>query len=450
MMTALVVSSLFGATAALALPAAGGVGVAPAYVMLGFLVLQIVISRRVADMLLAPLHVPGGVCLTFLVGWGALSAVFVPRLFEGVTQISSLDRSSSGVVTEGYESLHSVSGNITQTGYAVAALIGFSAMILLLRTERGYEKFQRAMIILALLTALSALLDLLGFYVMGFDPLSIFKTAGYVVFNETELAGMKRISGTFSEASSYASFSLVLCAFCFELYLQGVKKKLMRFVCIMLLLFLLLSTSTTAYTALLIYSVILMTHAGLRMFSRAEMNRFSVVGGSLLALIFTVVFLVMLSPLVHDRVNELLYTVILTKGQSESGVARAMLNANAWQAFVDTWGVGVGLGSSRASSYVLVLLSNIGIPGVVLYCLWLSRIFTAEKNPTLPTNVAATVSASRWAIVAALISASISASVFDVGLLFYFLCAASVAHVMLFERVTGSLSYGGQHVLKST
>lgn len=66
------------------------------------------------------------------------------------------------------------------------------------------------------------------------------------------------------------------------------------------------------------------------------------------------------SNIFHDRISRI------------SGV-RHSSNMTALTIARETWGLGVGLGSNRASSYVLSMLSSIGVPGVLLFSFLLSR-----------------------------------------------------------------------------
>lgn len=62
------------------------------------------------------------------------------------------------------------------------------------------------------------------------------------------------------------------------------------------------------------------------------------------------------------------------KVHSRFGIERATGNWQAWSNFVDTYGLGVGLGSARASSFPLVVLSNLGLPGGLMFSAFLWRL----------------------------------------------------------------------------
>jgi hypothetical protein len=93
---------------------------------------------------------------------------------------------------------------------------------------------------------------------------------------------------------------------------------------------------------------------------------------------------------------------------------------------VDTFGLGTGVGSNRASSFALVLLSNLGWVGVLFFGLFSWSVLMGKGRTSLPPADAAVVLGARHAVLANLVAACISASVYDLGVMFYILAAAAV------------------------
>jgi hypothetical protein len=112
---------------------------------------------------------------------------------------------------------------------------------------------------------------------------------------------------------------------------------------------------------------------------------------------------------------------VLSKLESESGQERGTWNQTAWTNFLETYGLGTGLGSARASSFVLVVLSNVGVLGAVLFGGFLWSVLRLSPRTTEVGF------ASRHAIAAYLIGASVSGTVFDLGALFYAFAALAAA-----------------------
>jgi len=112
---------------------------------------------------------------------------------------------------------------------------------------------------------------------------------------------------------------------------------------------------------------------------------------------------------------------VFGKLESDSGVERSSWNKQCWQNFIDTWGFGVGLGSARGSSLLMVLLANLGGFGTLCFFAFLVNVLKGlgESEEIEPIREAA-----RQSVLAALSSAVVSAAVFDLGIVFYATAAA--------------------------
>lgn len=420
-----VILCLFGAAAAISLPALGGATVTPAVVFLPFLAWR-AFSEPLPGASLRSVAKPT-FWLVLLAVWGTLCALAVPRLLAGRLQILTIDR-SGGNVGASLLPLSPVSGNITQSGYAFGAALTFIAARRLLSQEGRLRAFCDAGLWLAGLNCLAALINLCEFYLGLPSLLAWVRTANYVIFDSYEEAGLMRVSGTFSETSAFAAFTLPLFAFCFRLWLSRVKSLVSGGLALASLVLLLISTSTTAYAALSLYlagaSIALLA----RVYFRGSLPRANALVWWASGGVLVMVLAAFLAPQVYVRIAEFVELTVLNKMHSSSGVERNSWNQHAWSNFVDTFGLGVGLGSARASGFGLVLLSNVGLPGTLMFIAFLKGVFTAnsawhdEETPERAVSLAA-----RQAVIAQLCAAAISGAVFDLGIAFYvFAAAASV------------------------
>jgi hypothetical protein len=151
-----------------------------------------------------------------------------------------------------------------------------------------------------------------------------------------------------------------------------------------LLIFLLISTSGTAYAGLTIYLSCLAVALVWRGLVHGKVLRMGalIYGGTLGLLAVSIVILY--DPGVVTRVAEFFEVTVLNKLQSSSGIERSSWNKQAWSNFLDTYGAGVGLGSARAN-LPLVLLSNVGALGTLLFLMFLSSVFFGiQPNRALP------------------------------------------------------------------
>ena len=67
-----------------------------------------------------------------------------------------------------------------------------------------------------------------------------------------------------------------------------------------------------------------------------------------------------------DPVLELIDSTVINKMGTDSGRERTYWNVKSLQSLVDTGGLGVGLGSSRASSWPVAVVSQLGLGGALL------------------------------------------------------------------------------------
>jgi hypothetical protein len=127
---------------------------------------------------------------------------------------------------------------------------------------------------------------------------------------------------------------------------------------------------------------------------------------------------------------------LLDKATSGSGQERALWNAQAFRNFLDTYWLGVGLGSARASSFLLVLLSNLGIFGTVVFTLFAINVCRApylERAHTSAEDFAVRKAASD-ATVAGLIGSLVALGMFDLGVSFYMFAAAASSFSAVRQR----------------
>lgn len=420
---------LFGAAAALTLP--GGAVITPAVLYLPFTAIRAWFQEHQSQY---AKRIPiAGAWLGLAVFCGLLAALFVPRAFEGDISILTFDRSSDSDAPV-LMLLHPVSGNITQSGYAIGGLLAFLSIRALLERPGRLEDYRDAVLLLAGLDCLAALLNL-GEFHLGFPKVLQYVRNAYALFDAYEGAGgLMRIHGTFPETSAFSSFSLPLFAFCFSLWLHKVRSFLSGSLAALLLLMLMISTSTTAYAGLLLYATslgFLLTYRG---YIRGTVPRIGLlVAAALLGLVLLGSFFVLETD-IAQRLQDYFRLTLVDKMDSSSGIERGFWNRQAWSNFVDTYGIGVGLGSARASSFLLVLLSNLGAFGTLFFLAFLRRVTTNSGTVIEPVT-----EASRQAVIATMSAALVSAAVFDLGLAFYAYAAAasipvSEAYRMLVRR----------------
>src|SRR5262249_51825705 len=151
---------------------------------------------------------------------GVASAALAPRLLTGnivIFPIGSSDYASTGSTVP----LGPVSGNLTQSIYLIADLVCFAITAAIASTPAGFQTISRALLVCAAANILLAFLDI-GTYNTGTGWLLDFmRNAQYTLRFDDEVSGMKRIVGSFTEASAFARTTLGLAAFTGTLWVCG-------------------------------------------------------------------------------------------------------------------------------------------------------------------------------------------------------------------------------------
>ncbi|WP_048645964.1 O-antigen ligase family protein [Nitratireductor soli] len=418
----IVFSTLFGAAAALSLPSLGGASVLVPSLLLAFYCLRLFKAFGERPVLASVTGTSAGFWLLLLTVYAVLTAVFLPRLLAGETETMTVLRSPFGRSAINLVPLSFSTNNITQSVYALGGLFCFAFTFAYLRRGGASSDLVKAMFIVGALNLVFALLDVVTYYSGTAYLFDFIRTANYALLTGSEKAGFKRISGTFPEASAFAGYTIVLFAFIASLWLDRVRPLSTGILGGLLLLALLLSTSSTALVSLAVVLVFLFARSvpastGPHPVSRPAFLMSVVV---LVPLVF--LLCVVMAPGLVQEIQSFLDEMLFSKLDSQSGRERFMWNAVAFQVFQDTWGLGAGLGSARASSYALVLLSNVGIVGAALFVLFIGSLLLQRGGKGAFET--ATVRAAKAGLVAGLCEAMVSGTVYDLGLLFYVLAGA--------------------------
>lgn len=413
-----VLFTLFGATAAVALPALGGAAITPALLFLPFLMLHAMFARmraREPFTLSRP-----GTLLAIIVIWGLISALVMPRLFGGETQVIVLDRLTAR--SPRLYPLRPLPTNITQTVYLFGHLACFLSLRTLLRGAGRLATFRNAVLLVAMLNVAAGMLNMIENLLHLPSLLDYLRNAeGYALAVEYSLGGLPRIHGTFPEASLFAYYSLPLFAFSLSLWTARAELRYSPYVCCGLLVMMLLSTSATAYLGLFGYGLC---------YACVELPRKRIPKVLALAAAVGGVMVLGMYALELDstrHIDRFVRATLLDKADSGSGQERAQWNAQAFRNFLDTYWLGAGLGSCRASSFPLVLLSNLGAIGAIMFSLFVLNVCRSpyvERSLSTSEDLAVRKAASD-ATVAALIGSLVAVGMFDLGVSFYMFAAAA-------------------------
>jgi hypothetical protein len=251
--------------------------------------------------------------------------------------------------------------------------------------------------------------------------LSIIRNSTYRILNDTEVAGFKRIVGSFSEAAVFANTSLVAVAFTGRLWLAGIYPSFTFTLAALSLSGLIFSTSTTGYVGLSALLTIAYFGCVLRTLT-GHVTIQTVVFVCFLPLVISIsVIILALNDAYWMYIKDLLNTMVLNKMSTDSGVERTAWNKQALMSFFDTSGFGAGIGSLRASSFLIAVPASIGVIGAITYGTFLFCVLFGRRERSREAELFedACQRASRAACLACLLSASVAGAFVDLGLIFF-------------------------------
>ncbi len=417
-MRAFVVVMLLGSAAALFL---GGGQIQPALLLMVFVAPTVLTRKAEAAAATRCLQYPNdGFWLLCITVFGVCSAIFMPRLFAGITDVNPIGGSAA---TAGRPTpLMPVSGNYSQCLYVLADLTTFVTAVATCRSREGHVHLARAVGIYSAANIVFALLDI-GTFATGTGwMLGIIRNAQYTFHLEETSGGLKRIAGSFVEASAFSGASLGALGFTATMWIRGRWTRQMGLLSAVTLCLLALSTSSTALAGLAVLLSTLYAVAVTTAMSRPGSGKAMAVTIAAPPLFLAASAAIALSPTASATIADFLNTLVFNKAQSESGIERAAVNHAAIQNFLDTYGAGVGLGSMVSSSWVVAVPANLGVVGVLLFSRFLGGLLlTRRARPgTLDADIRA---AAKVGMVALLTAAAVSDTLIELGLPFYILAA---------------------------
>lgn len=441
----LMVSLAFGSTAAMTLTSLGG-STPLIYTLFAALLVTAVTARRYIWLELGSVF--GSIrsiwILTSLMTYAIIGAWLLPRLFAGQTVVFVQSKTRGAVVEA---SLAPVSANTSQTGYFIlGGLTAIALCMLLLHSDR-IDQLRRGFFLWCGLHAGMGLIDFFGKFAGAGDLLAPIRTASYALLTDSVEAGFSRITGAFSEASSFAGASLSCLAFCYT-YWRKTKSSLAQWLAGILLFLTLLSTSSTAYVGLMALCIPVAFSMSASVlsarFERQEILIFAIVAFG----VVTVLGVSLYDAGALDPFIRLINSTIINKANSSSGEERTYWNVKSLQSFLDTSGLGVGFGSSRASSWPIAVLSQLGLFGSLMVAILVAVLVSGvgRARERLDPETDAVVLSVRNAALASIIANSVSAGSADPGMLF-FIAFATVSATKARARRTVTILRQAQHRL---
>ncbi|CAN7662175.1 hypothetical protein [Rhizobium sp. LjRoot258] len=412
-----VVLTVFGSAAAVI---AGSASIPPAHLFLLFLAVATLTNRGRSEIAVKMLGFgKAGFWLACLVVYGAVTAYFLPRLLAGQSWIIPLGISEYPS-TRGAVPLGPVSSNFTQTIYLIADLLCFLLIATVGSTRAGFNALVNGLVAYAAFNVLFALLDLATSATGTQELLQFMRNAQYTFHENDSVNGMKRIVGSFPEASAFAGTTLGALGFTGTLWLCARKNTWTGPLAFASLALIVMSTSSTGLVATPVCLVILywtaLFRCGVARGSR-HATAFVLVAP---AIVVVITLFVILHRDLYQDIRDYVDVLVLNKATSNSAAERGSWNTYGLQNFWDSSGLGVGLGTARTSSFPIAVLSNVGVPGAFFFLLFTLSALVRLPGParTFESDVRL---ASRNGCLCLLVGACVAGPTVDLGLHFFIL-----------------------------
>lgn len=322
----------------------------------------------------ARLSTPGMILVTYCL-WGAVTAFIMPRLFYHELNVIPLPLDPGGLrVSELFTNttLHPLeprSTNISQPLYLIINTSFFLVLAWVARM-RGVMFIHNALRLAAVINLVLGLLDAAGLQAF----MEIFRTADYALADSQRISDIRRMIGGFSEPSSLGAFSTALAAYFGSAFLD--RRRVLDGLAFLAAVIPAVATlSSGAIASLGVMTIFLVARAIYDFLRRGDATPvvLSAVAGATLTGLLTA-GLMITTPL-GPFVLELLDALVFSKGESLSGQERGFWAAAGLRAFVETYGLGAGLGSVRANGLFAVVLANVGVIGLALHMAFIWAAF---------------------------------------------------------------------------
>lgn len=345
--------------------------------------------------------------LSAFMAFGLAVTYTAPFLFAGapVMGLNNITRSA----------LAFGSGNITQPLYLLSAFaITISLYQLLLQTETRRMVYQ-AIFFGAAVAIFAGIADMAT---AGSGLLAPLRTANYVIMDGDSVGNMRRVIGFNTEASAYGS--LVLC-FGSMIYfmrmgdaLGGFFAKIQMPLAMTMIVFTVLSTSSAAFLGLGVFAAFAVGANVLALRHPADEKRAMIHLMVIAAAIVIGIALLFLNPKVFNGVVDLVDRLVLTKTSSDSYSERSSWNIVSLEGLVATGGYGVGVGSTRASSWPVAVLSSTGVIGGLFMALFILRITTINLRGAT-NEIRRVVTGARYSLFVCVVPSAVAGTLVDFG-----------------------------------
>jgi|SRR5579862_2216849 len=381
----LLASIPFAGLAMLPVALTGGLSILPQSLFAVVLILKVLcpqllpLSSRLAVAL--RLQHLGFLALFLLVS--AVATMIMPRLFlEEIIVIPMRENWAADL-------LRPTKANFSQFGYVTLSVLTVFAVTTIANQPGFLKTLLTGALVGGIVCVATGLIDLIAASTGMSELLQPFRNADYGFLTHTEIAGVRRVVGFAPEASAYGPICVdfaATIALLRSLFMEGRERLLATIVAALLVVMALLSTSSTAYGGLAVLGVVYAANWIRRAFFSSPLGQDGLMSELLVGLgvMIALVLVLLTHASLFDPLLNVIDENIFKKQLTDSFVERSQWNTVAWNTVVSTWGLGIGLGSTRTSNWFAAVVSNGGVLGAVLMSIFLIQTFTKRAATQAP------------------------------------------------------------------
>lgn len=422
----LILSSLFGGSAAVVLPALGNSSIPPVQFALLFLCLRIAMPRG-GYAGAVPGAISANLPLVLFAAYGIAAAVAAPRIFAGTIEVFPMRFVGARNLFDTVP-LKPTSQNISSAVYLVGTMVAAVTSYVVCRYRGGGLWLVRGGVLVAWIHVVTGVLGSLTRGTPMDQVFNLFRNGSYAQLDQA-YQGFVRINGVFPEASGYAGYGLAWFIFNAECWYRSIEPRATGRAALALAAVLFFSTSGTAYMGLAVYALWFAARAllisGRTQVPQLTQAAFAGFGALVLACLAMAVV-----PHLADSVWSMIRHMTVDKGDSQSGQQRLFWAMQGWNAFLHSYGLGIGPGSFRSSSLITGILGAMGVFGIaaILVHLWRvvqpQRMSTWGRSGDLGLDLGG---AAACTVLLIMVPAAISAPSADPGMMFALFSGAAIA-----------------------
>lgn len=366
----LLVSGLFGGSAAVTVTAIGNSSIPPIQFALLFVYLRLLMPRGGYFALVAE-SVRANLPIVLFTIYGMAAAYAAPRIFAGQMNVAPLRFDNARSLFDTVP-LEPTAQNLTASIYLFGSLLVALAAYAACRVQEGIETLVRGGVIMAWVHGVTGIVAALTHGTAMDEVFGLFRNGSYAQLDQS-YQGFARIDGFFAEASGYAAFGLAWFIFNAECWYRSILPRSTGKAALLLGAVLFFSTSSTAYVGLGCYLAFFVLRAALipGHAHPVRLRQAAIAGFAVMVLVALVLVAV---PQMATQVSDMLLHMTVDKGDSESGRQRLFWAMQGFDAFAVSWGLGIGPGSFRSSSILTAILGTMGVIGVATFAAYVLQV----------------------------------------------------------------------------